>query len=149
MILGLHHVAIGVPDIEQGVAFYCDLIGFEIIQENEWDGNFPLADQAIGLDRISAKMRMLRLGDSHIELWEYRSPAPRDRTSQPSDRGYAHIALRVDGIQAEYDRLSTGGMKFVGPVVDFGGSSAVYGRDPFGNVIEIYEIREGSPRSVD
>jgi catechol-2,3-dioxygenase len=29
----------------------------------------------------------------------------------------------------------------VGPPVDFGDTSAVYGQDPFGNVIEIYEIR--------
>ena len=34
-------------------------------------------------------------------------------------------------------------MTFVadGPV-DFGTSSAVYGKDPFGNIIEIYEIRD-------
>ena len=33
-------------------------------------------------------------------------------------------------------------MQFVGPPVEFGTSAAVYGRDPFGNVIEIYEIRD-------
>ena len=33
-------------------------------------------------------------------------------------------------------------MTFVGEVVHFGDtSSAIYGRDPFGNVIEIYEIK--------
>ena len=143
MIVGLHHVAISVPDIDEGIAFYRDVLGFEIIQENEWDGNFELADRAVGLEKTSARMRMLFLGNAYIELWEYRAPKPRDRRAQPPDLGYPHFALQVEGIEAEYQRLQKGGMEFVGPVVDFGKSSAVYGRDPFGNVIEIYEIREG------
>ena len=33
------------------------------------------------------------------------------------------------------------GMTFAGDVVHFGEeSSAIYGRDPFGNIIELYEI---------
>ena len=33
-------------------------------------------------------------------------------------------------------------MTFVGDVVDFDeASSAIYGRDPFGNIIELYEIK--------
>jgi catechol 2,3-dioxygenase-like lactoylglutathione lyase family enzyme len=39
-------------------------------------------------------------------------------------------------------RLVEAGMTFVGPPVDFGRSAAIYGRDPFGNVIELYEIRD-------
>lgn len=33
-------------------------------------------------------------------------------------------------------------MRFVGPPVEFGDMSAIYGKDPFGNVIELYEIRD-------
>jgi len=33
-------------------------------------------------------------------------------------------------------------MEFVGPPVDFGVVSAIYGKDPFGNFIELYEIRD-------
>ena len=33
-------------------------------------------------------------------------------------------------------------MEFAGPPVNFGGSSAIYGKDPFGNIIELYEIRD-------
>ena len=40
------------------------------------------------------------------------------------------------------DRLTAVGMVFVGPAQNFGDISAVYGRDPFGNVIEVYEIRD-------
>ena len=47
-------------------------------------------------------------------------------------------------LQEEADRLTATGMQFVGPPVEFGTSAAVYGRDPFGNVIEIYEIRDAA-----
>jgi glyoxylase I family protein len=64
----------------------------------------------------------------------------------PDDRAVVtlttHFALQVDGIDAEYARLKAGGMTFVGDPVDFGVASAIYGRDPFGNVIELYEIRD-------
>ena len=35
MILGLHHAAIAVADIDAAVAFYCELIGFEIVMGAE------------------------------------------------------------------------------------------------------------------
>jgi len=50
--------------------------------------------------------------------------------------------LQVRGMAEEYQRLVEAGMTFVGPPVDFGRSAAIYGRDPFGNVIELYEIRD-------
>ena len=40
-------------------------------------------------------------------------------------------------------------MEFVGPPVDLGDSAAVYGRDPFGNVVEIYEIRDPERARID
>ncbi len=141
MIVGIHHVAIGVPDLPQALTFYRDLLGFEVVQESNWDGDSPLADRAIGLDETSARMAMLRAPNAFLELWEYRHPAPEDRRSRPCDYGYPHFALQVDGLEAEYQRLSAEGMRFVGPPVDFGDSSAIYGKDPFGNVIELYEIR--------
>ena len=86
-------------------------------------------------------MAMMRAGNAHIELWEYTEPTPKDLRSRPCDYGYPHFALEVKDIEAEHARLSAAGMSFVGPPVDFGESAAVYGSDPFGNVIEIYEIR--------
>lgn len=87
-------------------------------------------------------MAMLKAGNAYLELWEYANPTPQDRRAQPCDFGYVHFALQVDGIQDEFDRLSAAGMQFAGPPVEFGTSAAIYGRDPFGNVIELYEIRD-------
>ena len=72
-------------------------------------------------------------------------PAPEGsaRHTRQWDAGYAHIALDVTDIHAEYERLSAAGMKFVGPPVDLGGGSfAIYGRDPFDNLVELYQTGE-------
>lgn len=141
MIVGLHHVAIGVHDFDKALRFYTQALGFEVVQRSEFD-NDPAANQAIGLAAIKAKMAMLKAPNAFVELWQYSDPAPEDLRSRPCDYGYPHIALQVDDIQAEYDRLKSHGMEFVGEVVHFGDSaSAIYGRDPCGNVIELYEIK--------
>lgn len=141
MIVGIHHVAIGVPDFQKGLAFYRDVLGFEVLSEGPISDNEP-ADRAVGLADIRANVAMLKAPNAYIELWEYTNPPPQDRRQRPCDYGYGHFALQVKGMQEEYDRLQAAGMEFVGPPVELGTSAAVYGRDPFGNVIEIYEIRD-------
>jgi len=142
MIVGIHHVAIGVPDFERGLAFYRDVLGFEVVERSDFDGEQPRVDSAIGLPRVTAKMAMLKAPNAFIELWQYTHPAPEDRRGRPCDQGYVHFALQVDDIEREYARLVAAGMEFVGAPVDFGVASAIYGRDPFGNVIELYDIRD-------
>jgi glyoxylase I family protein len=141
MIVGIHHVAVSVPDLDQALGFYRDLLGFEVVQEGSWNRDRPLADRAIGLDQTAARMAMLKAANAYLELWEYHHPEPADRRGRPCDWGYPHFALQVRDIGAEYARLTAGGMTFAGDPVDFGTSSAIYGKDPFGNVIELYEIR--------
>lgn len=141
MIVGLHHVAIGVDDFDKALKFYTEALGFEIVQQSEFDKD-ALANQAIGLDAVKAKMAMLKTSNAFVELWQYSNPAPQDLRSRPCDYGYPHLALEVDDIQMEYDRLMTHGMEFFGEVVHFGNdASAIYGRDPCGNIIELYEIK--------
>lgn len=141
MIVGIHHVAIGVNDFAKALKFYTEALGFEVVQESQFDDD-PAVDQAIGLTAAKAQMAMLKGPNAFIELWEYTNPEPRDLRSRPCDYGYPHFALQVDNIQEEYDRLQKHGMEFVGEVVHFGDtSSAIYGRDPCGNIIEIYEIK--------
>ena len=142
MIVGIHHVAVGVPDFDRGLEFYSGLLGFEVVENAAWKGDYPLADNAIGLEDTAARMAMLKAPNAFIELWEYSNPEPADHRQRPCDYGYPHFCLQVRGIQEEYDRLSAAGMRFVGPPVDFGDMSAIYGKDPFGNVIELYEIRD-------
>ena len=141
MIIGLHHVAISVPDLEAASRFYVDVLGFERAFDGEWDHR-PANDRVIGIDGTAAKVRMLRAANAYVELWEYHSPAPAplDPARSPADHGLAHICLQVTDIHAEHARLSQAGMTFHGPPVDLGASAAIYGRDPFGTIIELYQV---------
>lgn len=143
MIVGIHHVAISVPDLDQALAFYSDALGFEVVQEGDWDRTHPQADRVIGLAETSARIAMLKAPNAYLEIWQYRNPEPEDRRSRPCDFGYPHFALQVTDIEAEYERLSAAGMTFAADApVNLGSTSAIYGKDPFGNIIELYEIRD-------
>lgn len=149
MIVGIHHVAVGVSDLERAVKFYTEGLGFEVAQRSEFDCQEQV-DRAIGLKDASAKMAMLKAPNAFLEVWEYSNPEPKDLRSRPCDHGYPHFALQVDDIEAEYSRLQEHGMTFVGEPVHFGEtSSAIYGHDPFGNVIEIYEIKTPEIAQLD
>ena len=141
MIVGIHHVALGVSDFQKALKFYTEGLGFEVVQQSQFE-NSPPVDQAVGLKKAKARMAMLKGPNAFLELWKYENPEPKDLRSRPCDYGYPHFALQVDDIQAEFDRLKTHGMTFVGDVVNFGEtSSAIYGYDPCGNLIELYEIK--------
>lgn len=143
MIVGIHHIALAVEDLDAALAFYGDALGFEVVQRGEWDRDYPLADRAVGLEQTSARMAMLKAPNAYLEVWQYRNPAPEDRRARPCDLGYPHFALQVRDIEAEFHRLKAAGMTFVADApVDLGNSSAIYGKDPFGNIIELYEIRD-------
>ena len=149
MIVGLHHIAIGVNDLEFAVDFYTSAFGFEVAQSNDFD-RMELVDRAVGLEDVKAKMVMLKAPNTYIELWQYSNPVPRDLRAKPADHGYQHISLQVEDIEAEYERLQDQGMTFVDEVVRFSDSAAViYGKDPFGNIIELYEIKSSSLPRLD
>lgn len=142
MIVGVHHVGLCVPELDQALQFYCGVLGMEDLWGYSIDGADHMSDSVIGLQNVKARMRMIRAGANYIELWEYIHPTPKplEPAYPPSNRGFTHIALQVTDIDEEYERLVKSGMSFVGPPVRLGPAAAVYGRDPYGNIVELYEI---------
>ena len=147
MIKGIHHVAISTPDLDRITSFYKEVIGFEPeTEEFAWEPDTEmgeLCDTIVGLQRSSARSIMLKKGGMIIEFFEYRlpEPKPRDPDQRVCDHGYTHICLRLKDIDMEYERLKAAGMTFhaAPPPGEPGGLRAIYGRDPDGNVVELYE----------
>ena len=104
MIIGVHHIAVGVDDFGKALEFYTKALGFSIESEAEFD-SVEKVDQAVGLKHVRAKTVMLRAGNIFLELWHYSSPKPKDLRSRACDFGYQHFALQVDDIAYEYERL--------------------------------------------
>ncbi len=145
MIRGIHHTAISTPDLDRAIAFYRDLLGFEVLVNGAWPRGVESVDTLIGLKDSAARMTMLRKGNAMLELFQFESPAPVPGNPQRpvNDHGLTHICLDVTDLGSEYARLKDAGMFFHSEPVGSGDSCSVYGRDPDGNVIELVDV--GSP----
>jgi catechol 2,3-dioxygenase-like lactoylglutathione lyase family enzyme len=139
MIHGIDHTAISVPDLDAAVAFYCETLGFTVESESGWPVGAKRVDRLVGFDDSSARVVMIRLGQTRIELFQYLSPEPRWPSSEfrVCDFGLTHICLSVTEIESEVARLSAEGVLFNSAPLDVGTAYCVYGRDPFGNVLEL------------
>ena len=47
MIVGIHHIAVGVPDFAAGVRFYTEVLGLEQVESTAFSGENPLVEAAI------------------------------------------------------------------------------------------------------
>lgn len=145
MINGIHHVALSVANLDRMVAFYRDVLGFEVVSRTSWPQGSRIIDDIVGLKDSAARQVFIRAGNLMVELFEYSAPKPRpqDPNRPASDHGYTHFCLDVTDIDTEYERLRKAGMVFhcpPPPLFEGIGVRATYGRDPEGNIIEIQEI---------
>lgn len=147
MIDSIDHAAISVPDLARALAFYCDLLGFELELQSEWQPGNAANDTVIGSADTAAKTALISAGGTRIELFEYLSPSPQDQPPQRPvwDHGITHLCFNVADIRAEYERLLAAGVVFNSAPVRMGRWQFVYGRDPFGNVFELKQ-RDAKPR---
>lgn len=129
------HIHLKVADLDRAIAFYRDVLGFDLRQR--------MGDQAA----------FLSAGGYHhhvgLNTWESRggSPPPRGTTGLfhvaflfPDRRSLAQVLQRVVEAGVALDGAS-----------DHGVSEALYLRDPDGNGIELYRDRpeEEWPRTAD
>lgn len=149
MILGVNHVALSVPCMDTALQFYCDLLGFRKVSDAGWPAGTPSADRILAVAGTSARVCHIGAGNLLLELFEFGDcePSPQDARRPVIDHGISHICLAVTGLDEEYRRLVEAGMAFHCEPTDVGlpGVRTVYGRDPFGNVIELEEV-EGRTR---
>ena len=129
------HVHLKVADLDRAIAFYRDVLGFDLMQR--------MGDQAAFL---SAGGYHHHIG---LNTWESKggSPPPRGTT------GLFHIAIRYPtrgGLADALKRLVDNQIPITG-ASDHGVSEAIYLHDPDSNGIELYRDRpeEEWPRTED
>ena len=150
MILGVHHPALSVPDLKAALDFYCGKLGFESVMNAEIPSGVPPLNEAFGLDDAGCKVAIIQRGNSAIELFDFAADdTPTADANRPVNKhGITHICLAADDYEKDYAFLKNAGVVFnTGPL---GESPArwAYGRDPFGNVIELLEHDANSPSSL-
>jgi catechol 2,3-dioxygenase len=119
------HVHLKVSDLDRAIAFYRDVLGFELMQ------------------RFGDEAAFLSAGGYHhhigLNTWESKGgpPPPRGTT------GLFHVAIRFPDRQTLAQAVRAvlaAGIRLTG-ASDHGVSEAIYLRDPDGNGIELYYDR--------
>src|SRR5690348_94224 len=129
------HVHLKVADLDRAIAFYRDVLGFDLMQR--------MGDQAAFL---SAGGYHHHIG---LNTWESKGGSP----PPPNTTGLYHVAIRYPDRRALGDalrRLVTARVPVEG-AADHGVSEAIYLKDPDGNGIELYRDRPRAdwPRTAD
>ncbi len=148
---GLHHVGITVRDLDASIRFYHDVLGLDFVNEpTPWFEGDELG-RGVGVPGAALRQVSLRLGDSTLELLEYRSPP--SETAKPlrsNDLGASHVAFLVDDVEATKAELEGKGIRFYSDVnvVDDGALAGwrwVYFEDPDGYPLELVEVAYTNP----
>ena len=144
MITGIHHVEMVVKDLEESVAFYRDVLGFEVILQYP---EMVVDSDAIGLPGEHAKLKwaFLKAGNGIIELHQYLSPVGKPLDRRNCDVGLGHVAFTVANIEEVYQTLLRKGVKFNYKPLRIKDGEAkgvhwVYMQDPDGITVELYQL---------
>jgi len=143
-IISADHTGITVENLERSLAFWRDVLGFELSHTAHQTGE--LAKEITGVARAEIKLAVVKTPGSHkIELLEYLAPPDRKQVAlRPCDVGSVHVALLVDDLDAVLERISASDWKAAGKpqTLTSGpnkGKRVIYVRDPDGTTIEFMQ----------
>ncbi|HVD95356.1 MAG TPA: VOC family protein [Candidatus Limnocylindria bacterium] len=143
-VIAADHTGITVSNLEKSLAFWRDVLGFEISHTAHQTGE--MAKEITGVAGAEIKLVVLRAPGGHkIELLEYLGPTDRKRSVlRPCDIGSVHVALTIDNLDAVLQRIAASGWKTAGKPQTLtrgpnAGKRVVYVRDPDGTTIEFMD----------
>ena len=144
-ITAADHTGITVSNLERSLAFWRDVLGFELSHRAHQIGE--LASEITGVPGAEISIAVLKAPGHKIELLEYLAPPDRKKQDvdlRPCDIGSVHIALTVDNLEAVLDKIAASGWKAAGKPQTLqsgpnAGKRVVYVRDPDGTTIELMQ----------
>jgi lactoylglutathione lyase len=145
VIRGFHHASRTVKDMEASLAFYRDLLGLRVVEDEELVGES--LDRVVGLPGARLRVVELDAGDERfLELIEYYEPRGRPPLpgASPADVGAHHFALVVEDVHAAHERLAAAAVRFSCPPEQivgglFNGTWTTYCFDPDDLIVELWQ----------
>jgi catechol 2,3-dioxygenase-like lactoylglutathione lyase family enzyme len=150
-IIGIDHVGINVPDLNKGITFFSDVLGFTPVTQLgpiPLDAGWKEANHINqGTGAVTIKMINAGTGAS-IELFSYEDNKGSITHPNSDDIGASHIAFYTSDINAAVKYLKTKGVKILGepfltPSGDTSGESWVYFETPWGSKMELVSYPNG------
>ena len=143
----IDHYGYVVPDIEQAVAFFTDVLGFELLS---LDDPIEFGDDSLARwydvhPRASARFAFLRYGGAILELTEWHTLHQNTVVPSNSDLGGRHFAIAVTDVDAAmaYLKAQPGVRVFERSVWNF-----VYFTTPWGMTLQVVQSRGTSDTSA-
>jgi len=144
-IIAADHTGITVSSLERSLAFWRDVLGFELSHTAHQTGE--MASEITGVAGAEIKLAVVKTPGGHkIELLEYIATADCKRhvDFRPCDVGSVHVALIVDDLDAVLSAINVSGWKAAGKPQTLqsgpnAGKRVVYVRDPDGTTIEFMQ----------
>ncbi|MBD3664172.1 VOC family protein [Sulfitobacter aestuariivivens] len=150
---GIDHVGFTVPDLEQAVTFFGDVLGCASFYPL---GPFSGGDSTWMADHLNVDakatipaMRLMRCGNgANFEIFDYTAPERRLTPPRNSDVGGHHIAFYTTDMPAAVEYLKENGVTVLGaPTTMTEGPSAgetwVYFLAPWGMQLELVSYPDG------
>lgn len=149
---GTDHIGFTVPDLEQAVDFFVNVIGCEPFYELgpfEADDDWMAEHLNVHPRTVMKRLKFLRCGHgTNFELFEYQAPDQNPVQPKNSDIGGHHLAFYVDDFDAAVAHLKQHGVRFQGtPTVRTAGPSAgqtwIYFLTPWDMQCELVSFPDG------
>jgi catechol 2,3-dioxygenase-like lactoylglutathione lyase family enzyme len=152
MLTGLAHTAVCVPDVEEAVRWYSEVLGLQVLSP-------PYTMQGAQIEHdmgelvpppVVVKAAIVGVGrdDRVIELIEY--PAAGIDPAGPGDPvvtrlGLTHVGIVCDDVGETRSELEARGVTFLTKgIADVAGLKTTWCHDPWGTVVILMEKRDGT-----
>ncbi len=144
----IFHTGLTVSDLDRSIAFYRDVLGFEVV--SQWESAQPYLRRIVGFPDAELRIALLRLPGAtprsghQLELLEYRVPRGERGDARTCNPGNGHMAFLVEDMDAAYAELRDKGVRFKSAPVDVDhgrnrGGKAVYFLDPDDITLELIQ----------
>jgi methylmalonyl-CoA/ethylmalonyl-CoA epimerase len=132
--ISYHHVGISVPNLEESIAWYKKMLGFEVVSRMG------------GATNDAMLVALIKRGNCHIELFQVSGAKPlpeyrRDPSADLRVHGLSQFAFQVTDTQAAVKELKAKGAEIAMSPVDTSGVVFAFVRDNAGNCFELIQFK--------
>jgi methylmalonyl-CoA/ethylmalonyl-CoA epimerase len=133
--LSFHHIGISVANLEESIAWYKEMLGFEEVMR---------MDQGVTIEKMI--IGHIKRGNCYIELFQVAGAKPlpeyrRDPNADLAVHGLKHFGLQVDDVYAAVKELKAKGVEVAMEPIDTPGAAFAFIRDNSGNAFELIEFK--------